>query len=105
MVRRVVPPADPNFISQADASRRWKVTRKTITKLKQRGEIVIRASDGKVDVVASETILAARPKSYRGGYTAVFLPGRDLEPKDVTRRTKGNKKKRQPGNTQKRDEN
>jgi hypothetical protein len=91
MTRRIVASANPHFVSQAEAARRWKVSRKTITKLKRRGEIVIREADGLVDVAASEERLKSRPGTY-SGRTKVKFGAQDAEAQNVTGlRPKGTK--------------
>lgn len=67
------PPADPEFINQAGFARMHQVTRKSVTKWKSRGLVVVTA-DGRVDVAKSNALLAQRPAVYRGGVTGGHGP-------------------------------
>jgi hypothetical protein len=60
----------PAFLSLAAYARRCGVTKSCCTGWKRRGHIVL-AADGKVNVVASDARLAARPTISRGGVTKV----------------------------------
>jgi hypothetical protein len=52
-------------MTEAQYSRWRKVSRVSVMRWKQRGNIVMR--DDKVDVVLSDAALNERPESYRGG--------------------------------------
>jgi hypothetical protein len=67
----------PSFLSLADFGRLHGVAGATVTGWKRRGYLVL--VDGKVDVVASNARLAARPSTLRGG-TAKVRPGKPVEP-------------------------
>jgi hypothetical protein len=69
--------SDTPFMSLAEYSRRCGVTRGAVTGWRRRGYIVLTAA-GKVDVVASDARLAARPSISRGGKTKV-RPGKPIE--------------------------
>jgi hypothetical protein len=67
----------PNFLSLAEFARLHRVSKPTVTNWKARGYVVLK--DGKVDVVASNKILADRPKGRAGGVAKV-RPGKPAEP-------------------------
>jgi hypothetical protein len=54
------------IVSQAEFARLRGVSRKTVTAWKRQDRLLL-TSDGKVDVAASENLLALRPATYRGG--------------------------------------
>ena len=63
----------PAFLSLAAFARLHGVAKPTVTGWRRRGYLVI--TDGKVDIVASNQRLAARPDVHRGG-TAKVRPGK-----------------------------
>ena len=58
--------ATGNAVTQADFARRKGVSRKTVTKWKEKG-LLSMTPDGRVKVEESERLLADRPVTYRGG--------------------------------------
>jgi hypothetical protein len=67
----------PATLSLAAFARLHGVAKATVTGWKQRGYLVLTA-DGRVDVAASDAMLAARPSTSRGGVTKV-RPGKPVE--------------------------
>jgi hypothetical protein len=59
-------PAPEGLVSQAEFARLRGVSRATVTYWKRAGRLLLN-SDGKVDVAASNELLAQRPPTYRGG--------------------------------------
>ena len=58
--------AAEGIVSQAEFARLRGVSRATVTHWKNAGRLLL-TSEGKVDVAASEELLAQRPERYRGG--------------------------------------
>lgn len=56
-------------MSQAEYAGHRKVTRKTVTKWKQAGHLILTAT-GQVDVDATDLLMDERPECYRGGVTS-----------------------------------
>jgi predicted site-specific integrase-resolvase len=57
------------FLSQAAFAKRHGVARQTITRWARNGLVKLGADGRRVDVEASEKLLASRPSKYRGGKT------------------------------------
>jgi nucleoid-associated protein YgaU len=55
------------FLSRSDFAVRHKVSRQTISEWSRRGLVTFAPDGRRVDVTATEALLAARPSRYRGG--------------------------------------